>query len=272
MLLQDLKYGLRMLVKSPGFTLVAVLSLALGIGANTAIFSLINAVLLRPMPVDDAASLASVSTTDQRNPGNLPISHLNFKDLRDAERGLHRHGGRSPSPRLNYSDGNGVRTDPAQIVTSNYFSLLGAQPALGPRVPAGGGDQGHAGRRAQRRLLAAQSRAAIRRSSARRSRSIERRSRSSASRRRTSPARCSAADRRSGCRCRCTWSLSRLRLVRARDAGSVPLRVRPAQARRHASSRRGRTCKTVFANARAGLSRSTTRDAARRPFRCSTHG
>jgi macrolide transport system ATP-binding/permease protein len=130
MLLQDLKYGLRMLVKSPGFTLVAVLSLALGIGANTAIFSLINAVLLRPLPVTDVVSLAAVSTTDQRNPGNLPISHLNFKDLR-AQNAAFTDMGAFTFAAVNYSAGRESEQIPAQLVTSNYFSLLGTQPALG---------------------------------------------------------------------------------------------------------------------------------------------
>src|ERR687891_424904 len=82
-MLQDLRYGLRLLAKSPAFTTIAALSLALGIGANTAIFSLVNVILLKPIPVEDAAGLVSVFTVDQRNPGNLPLSHLNYRDLRD---------------------------------------------------------------------------------------------------------------------------------------------------------------------------------------------
>jgi macrolide transport system ATP-binding/permease protein len=128
--MQDLKYGLRMLVKSPGFSFVAILSLALGIGANTAIFSLINAVLLRPLPVTDPQNLVMVSTTDQRNPGNLPLSHLNFKDLR-AQNAVFTDMASLTFNQVNYTHGQESEQIPVQIVTANFFSLVGAEPAVG---------------------------------------------------------------------------------------------------------------------------------------------
>ena len=110
-MIQDLRYGLRMLVKSPGFTVVAILSLALGIGANTAIFSLINAVLLRPIPVTEPERLVSVFMTDQRNPGNLPLSHLNYKDLR-AQNEVFTDMAAFTFAQVNWSHGQRVGADP----------------------------------------------------------------------------------------------------------------------------------------------------------------
>jgi len=133
--LQDLKYGARLLVRAPAFTVIAALSLALGIGANTTMFTLVNAVLLNPLPVEDPSQLVSVWTTDERNQnsalGFLQISPLNYRDLRDKNEvfaGLAAHTGIP----LNVSVANG---EPQQlfgeIVTGNYFSVLGAKPAAG---------------------------------------------------------------------------------------------------------------------------------------------
>jgi predicted permease len=119
-----------MLLRSPGFTAVAVLSLALGIGANTAIFSIVNVALLRPIPVRDPTRLASVFMTDQRNPGNLPLSHLNYKDLRDQNE-VFTEMTALTFAQVNWSQGNGSEQIPLQVVAGNYFSVLDAPIARG---------------------------------------------------------------------------------------------------------------------------------------------
>ncbi len=129
-LLKDLKYGARMMLRSKAFSLIAVLSLALGIGANTAIFSLVQTMLFSPFPVEAPTELASVFTTDQRNPGNLPMSHLNFKDIRDQNSVF------SGTAAMTFAQVNMLVDQTSeqvlsQVVTGNYFDVLGMKPALG---------------------------------------------------------------------------------------------------------------------------------------------
>ncbi|HTK28887.1 MAG TPA: ABC transporter permease [Vicinamibacterales bacterium] len=132
---QDLRYGVRLLTKAPGFTAVAVLSLALGIGANTTIFTLINAVLLNPLPVADPAQLVTVWTTDQRNQngafGFLQTSPLNYRDYRDKNSVFSGLTAYQFLP-LSISGGTG---EPQQVfgemATGNFFDVLGAKPLIG---------------------------------------------------------------------------------------------------------------------------------------------
>jgi putative ABC transport system permease protein len=133
-LIQDLRYGFRTLLKSRGFTLIAVISLALGIGANTTIFTLVNAVFLQAIPVRDPARVMSIYTTDEKNKGGfndfMPTSYPNFEDYRDQNTTFEGMSAFTGVP-LSLS-GSG---EPEQlfglIVSGNYFDMLGAAPALG---------------------------------------------------------------------------------------------------------------------------------------------
>ena len=132
---QDLRYGVRMLLKSPGFTLAAVLSLALGIGANTTIFTLVKALFLNPLPVEDASSLVAIFTTDEKNKGQgfdlMPISRPNYKDLRDQTRVFSGVVGFTFTG-VSISSGAGEPENvPAVLVSSNYFDVLGVKAAVG---------------------------------------------------------------------------------------------------------------------------------------------
>jgi predicted permease len=133
-LLQDLRYGFRMLVKSPAFTAVAVLSLALGIGANTTIFTLINAVLLNPVPVQDPSSLVWVYTTDEKNRTGfnefMPMSYPNYEDYRDHN-GSFAATAAFTNSSLNMTGGGEPEQIQGEIVSGNFFPLLGVKPALG---------------------------------------------------------------------------------------------------------------------------------------------
>jgi predicted permease len=129
-MLTDLRHALRLLLKSPVFSLVAIATLALGIGANTAIFSFINAFFLKGFTVRAPQELVSLYTTDERNPGLLPVSHLNFRDYQDQNQvfsGLACYGFAPASLVL--------RGEPLQlngeIVSGNYFDVLGVAAALG---------------------------------------------------------------------------------------------------------------------------------------------
>jgi predicted permease len=130
-LLQDLRYGLRMLVKKPIFTLAAILTLALGVGANTAIFTVINAALLRPLPYADAEQLAVVATTVRRDRVEVrSTSYPDFKDWRDQNTVFERIAARA-STSFTLTGGGGPERVDGEFVSADYFPLLRAPAAMG---------------------------------------------------------------------------------------------------------------------------------------------
>lgn len=128
---KDLRYALRVLRKSPGFAAVVILSLSLGIGATTAIYSLVDAYLLRPMPVDDPSRLMAIYVTVPNGGNNIEgFSYPQWKDFRDQDTGLSQIMGSTGRP-LSMTDGDKPELIWSEIVTGNYFSGLGVHPVAG---------------------------------------------------------------------------------------------------------------------------------------------
>ena len=138
-LLQDLRYGLRTLRKSPGFTAIAVITLALGIGANTAIFSIVEAVLLRPLPFHDPDRVVRILEAVKDLP-YFSISGEDYFDWESQNRTL--QGSSIATFTQNYNASGAGEPETVAVVRTeaNFFSVLGAEPFLG-RAFAPGEDQ-----------------------------------------------------------------------------------------------------------------------------------
>ena len=130
-LIQDLRYAIRTLGKSRGLAAVAVIALALGIGANTAIFSVVNAAMIRPLPFKDPDRLVMVWEHNRnRNRAQNVVNPANYMDWQDQNTVFE---GMAVlfDTRYNLTDVDDPEEIPAQLVTTNFFNLLGVSPALG---------------------------------------------------------------------------------------------------------------------------------------------
>ena len=138
---QDLRFSLRTLARNPGFALIAVLTLALGIGANTAIFSVVNALILSPPRIADARRVAAIFRTARENRSQGPFSYLELQDLRAASRSFETLAGYSGSGFILTRDGESAPI-PGLRVTANFLSFLRVAPALGRDFQAAEEKQG----------------------------------------------------------------------------------------------------------------------------------
>ena len=134
---KDVRFGFRTLVRAPTFTAAAVLSLGLGIGLNSTIFTLVNTLFLNPLPVDRPSELIAAYTVDAKNSSPfsnlLQVSYPNYKDYRDTNTVFTDVAAFSfPNP-VSFTFSGGGEPDQVfvEMVTGNYFHTLGVQPALG---------------------------------------------------------------------------------------------------------------------------------------------
>ncbi len=134
---QDLRYAMRRLVRAPGFALIAILTLSLGVGANTAIFSMVNAVLFRPVPAATAPDrLVVVFTSDYSSSQYSASSWPDYLDFSRESMAFSDVAAQTSQP-INLARGDQLERVQAELVTGNYFRMLGFPPAAGRLLAAG---------------------------------------------------------------------------------------------------------------------------------------
>src|SRR5215475_11085218 len=129
-LFQDLRYGARVLLKQPGFTLIAALTLALGIGANTAIFSVINALILNPPHIAEAERVAAIWRTGKDKRVEGYVSYLDLQDWRAGNRSFEAIAGYKPNGFILLNEEQAERLQGLRV-TANFLSLLKVKTLLG---------------------------------------------------------------------------------------------------------------------------------------------
>ena len=128
----DLRYAARLLINSPAFTIVAVATLALGIGANTAIFSVVDAALLNPLPFPDSDRLVALTSTVQRDTvERRPFSYPDYRDVRDRSHSFDAMAAWSGETFTLSSSDAPARQVEGEVASAAYFDLLGARPVAG---------------------------------------------------------------------------------------------------------------------------------------------
>src|SRR5262249_29624111 len=131
-IIKDIRYGIRSLLKRPAFTVIALIALALGIGANTAIFSLVNAVVLQPLPYPDPDRLVWMFGNIRGGINRASVAPQDFLDYRDQNKTFEQFAASSTLPLPANLTGSGEPERlTASAVTGNYFQAFGIAPALG---------------------------------------------------------------------------------------------------------------------------------------------
>jgi predicted permease len=129
-MINDLRFAVRMLIKYPTFSIVAFLALVLGIGANTTVFGIINALVLRPLPVGHSQEVVKVFTTDNHIKGNQSTSYLNFQDYEKQNTAFTSMAAYTFAG-VGMTRGSDTLNVGGLLVTGNYFDLLQVKPSLG---------------------------------------------------------------------------------------------------------------------------------------------